>query len=101
MHPKKKRVLIIGLDGFTWHLAKPLIENGTMPFLGRMVEKGSHGELHSVMPYETSPAWISFQTGRRSRPMVSNRPSFADAKSMSSSWTSLMVWVFPMLEFVN
>lgn len=59
----KKRVLIIGLDGFTWNLAAPLIEKGIMPYLGSLIEKGSSGILNSIIPFETSPAWISFQTG--------------------------------------
>lgn len=59
----RKRFLIIGLDGFTWKLATPFIKDGTMPFLGELVKKGCHGNLHSAMPYETAPSWASFQTG--------------------------------------
>ncbi|MBW8017463.1 MAG: hypothetical protein FVQ82_14890 [Planctomycetes bacterium] len=59
----RNRFLIIGLDGFTWKLAESFFINGTMPFMAKLVKKGCHGNLHSVMPYETSPAWVSFQTG--------------------------------------
>ena len=59
----RKKTLIIALDGFTWNLGKPFVEEGVMPFLGRFLHSGCHGVLDSVMPFETSPAWSTFQTG--------------------------------------
>jgi len=59
----KKRVLIIGLDGFTWRLGRDFMSEGVMSNLANLVNKGTHGILWSVMPFETSPAWSSFQTG--------------------------------------
>ena len=59
----KRRVLIIGLDGFTWCLGQRLLDNGVMPCLAKLVAEGCHGNLQSVIPYETAPAWVSFQTG--------------------------------------
>ncbi|MBN1815806.1 MAG: alkaline phosphatase family protein [Sedimentisphaerales bacterium] len=61
----RKRVLIIGLDGFTWDLGRPFMAEGIMPNLRRLLEQGCHGALGSVMPYETAPAWAAFQTGCR------------------------------------
>ena len=58
-----KRVLIIGLDGFTWKIGDKLIQDGYMPTLGELVKNGCHGKLKSVMPFETGPAWSSFQAG--------------------------------------
>ncbi|MHC5182891.1 MAG: alkaline phosphatase family protein [Planctomycetota bacterium] len=59
----KRKVLIIGLDGFSWRIGRKLIREGHMPALSKLVKSGSHGTLKSVIPYETSPAWTSFQTG--------------------------------------
>ncbi|MCK4628551.1 MAG: alkaline phosphatase family protein [Sedimentisphaerales bacterium] len=59
----KKRVLIIGMDGFTWRLGRDFMSEGVMPNLANLVNNGTHGILWSVMPFETSPAWSSFQTG--------------------------------------
>jgi predicted AlkP superfamily phosphohydrolase/phosphomutase len=59
----RKRVLIIGLDGFTWNLGRGFMAEGVMPQLAGLVEQGCAGNLRSVMPFETSPAWSSFQTG--------------------------------------
>jgi predicted AlkP superfamily phosphohydrolase/phosphomutase len=38
---------------------------GVMPNLKKLVEDGCCGNLRSVIPCETSPAWSSFQTGCR------------------------------------
>lgn len=59
----QKRILIIGLDGFTWRVADRLLQEGKMPALREFVNSGSYGTLKSVIPFETSPAWVGFQTG--------------------------------------
>jgi len=61
----RKRVLIIGLDGFTWRLGHDFMAEGLMPHLKELVQGGCCGNLRSVIPPETSPAWSSFQTGCR------------------------------------
>lgn len=57
------KILIIGLDGFTWKVGDNLVAEGYMPTLCRLSGNGCHGKLKSVMPFETAPAWSSFQTG--------------------------------------
>ncbi len=59
-----RRVLIISLDGATWDVLYPLMEDGTMGFLGELIKRGSHGVLESVIPPVTAPAWSSFMTGK-------------------------------------
>lgn len=61
--PQQAKVLIIGVDGFTWRLGRGFMAAGVMPRLANLVKQGCHGKLRSVMPFETSPAWSSFQTG--------------------------------------
>jgi predicted AlkP superfamily phosphohydrolase/phosphomutase len=60
---ERKRVLVIGLDGFMWSLSNSLIAEGVMPYLGSLLPKSCYGNLQSVIPFETGPAWASFQTG--------------------------------------
>jgi predicted AlkP superfamily phosphohydrolase/phosphomutase len=60
---RKRRVLAICLDGFTWRLGRQFMTEGVMPCLAQLVENGCHGDLQSVIPAETAPAWSSFQTG--------------------------------------
>lgn len=60
----KRKCLVIGLDGATFDLLNPLMERGLMPNLKRMVEEGSSGNLMSVVPPVSGPAWVSFMTGK-------------------------------------
>lgn len=59
------RVLIIGLDGATWDVLDPWIEDGTLPHLARLRRAGSWGPLASTLPPLTAPAWSTFLTGKR------------------------------------
>ncbi|MFQ5797731.1 MAG: alkaline phosphatase family protein [bacterium] len=58
------KVLVICLDGATFDLLRPWIEAGRLPTLKYFVEKGVSGELESVIPPITAPAWASFMTGK-------------------------------------
>lgn len=58
------KVLMIGLDGATFSLLKPLMEDGVMPFLKKFVSEGVYGDLMSTPNPLTPPAWISMYTGR-------------------------------------
>ncbi len=60
-----RRVLVIGLDGATWDLMTPWIEAGRLPHLGRLRAAGGHGPLASTIHPLTTPAWVSFMTGRQ------------------------------------
>jgi len=56
-------IAIVGLDGATWDLARPLMDAGEMPTLRRLVDAGASGVLRSTTPPVTFPAWSSFMTG--------------------------------------
>jgi len=60
----KTKVLVIGLDGATWTVLRPMMEEGHMPNLKRLVENGVSGELISTIPAHSGPAWTSFMTGK-------------------------------------
>lgn len=59
-----KRIFIISLDGATFDVLGPLMEQGCMPNLLRLMERGTSAELESVIPPVTAPAWTSFMTGK-------------------------------------
>jgi len=59
----KRKIFIIGIDGGTWDVLKPLMEDRTMPQLALLAREGVSGILNSTIPPETAPAWASFQTG--------------------------------------
>ncbi len=57
-----KKVCVIGLDGGTWTVFKPLLK--FLPNLQQLVAAGVSGNLNSVIPPVTAPAWVSFATGK-------------------------------------
>jgi predicted AlkP superfamily phosphohydrolase/phosphomutase len=58
------RVLLIGIDGATFDVLDPLIEQGVMPVLGRLIASGVRATLRSTVPALTPPAWTSLVSGR-------------------------------------
>ena len=62
--PVAKRVLIVGLDGATFDVFKPLMAAGKMPNLAAICKDGAHGTLYSTQPPITPAAWTTFMTGK-------------------------------------
>ncbi len=60
----KKQTVLIGLDGATFSVLDPLMDEGVMPFLKQFTASGARAELRSVIPPLTPPAWTSLMTGR-------------------------------------
>lgn len=58
-----ERVIVIGLDGGTLRLLRPMVERGELPNLARLMDQGAWGELASTVPPVTAPAWATFATG--------------------------------------
>jgi predicted AlkP superfamily phosphohydrolase/phosphomutase len=56
----KKKLAVIGIDGGTFDIIRPLYEKGLLPNL-KSLEK--QDILDSVIPPVTAPAWASFLTG--------------------------------------
>lgn len=64
MESASKKVFIISLDGATFDILVPLMQQGCMPNLQRLMQEGLSSELESVIPAVTAPAWTSFMTGK-------------------------------------
>lgn len=60
-----RRVLIVGLDGVTWDVLRPLMAEGRMPRLKEVCEQGVSGVLRSTTPPITPAAWTTFLTGKQ------------------------------------
>ncbi|MGC8836948.1 MAG: alkaline phosphatase family protein [Anaerolineae bacterium] len=58
-----RRVLVVGWDGATWEVARPMLEAGELPTLRRLVEAGASGPLRSVVHPYTAQAWTTMATG--------------------------------------
>jgi predicted AlkP superfamily phosphohydrolase/phosphomutase len=61
----KNRVIVIGVDGATFKIIRPLIKDGRLPNLSRLMAEGVHGELLSSVPTVSPVAWTSLMTGVR------------------------------------
>ncbi len=62
--PQRRKVMVIGLDGATFDLIRPWIDDGTMPTLQRLIKSGASGVLTTTLPPISSSAWVSFATGK-------------------------------------
>ena len=60
------KVFLLGLDGATWDLLSPLIAEGRLPNLARLMRQGVSGTLHSVFPPLSPVAWTGVMTGKNS-----------------------------------
>ncbi|MBU1699884.1 MAG: alkaline phosphatase family protein [Candidatus Eisenbacteria bacterium] len=60
---EKPKILVIGLDGATWSILDPWIEAGDLPNLAQFRSDAAWGDLSSIIPYLSPPAWTSAITG--------------------------------------
>jgi predicted AlkP superfamily phosphohydrolase/phosphomutase len=59
-----KKVFVLGLDGATFDLINPWIEEGRLPHIAQLVREGVSGTLISTIPDHSAAAWSSFITGK-------------------------------------
>lgn len=57
-------VIVLGLDGATWAILDPLLEDGHLPNIEELRSNGHSGTLESTFPPITAPAWLSMATGQ-------------------------------------
>jgi predicted AlkP superfamily phosphohydrolase/phosphomutase len=58
------KVLIIGLDGATFDLIDPWVEQGKLPVLAQSMKEGTRSTLQSTPLSNSAQAWSSFITGK-------------------------------------
>jgi predicted AlkP superfamily phosphohydrolase/phosphomutase len=64
MNPESKKVFVLGLDGATFDVLKPLAEGGRLPNIAALMRGGVHAKLNSTILHHSAPAWTSFATGK-------------------------------------
>lgn len=60
------RVFLLGWDGATWDILRPLMAEGRLPVLQSLMKKGVSGTLQSVFPPLSPVAWTTVMTGKNS-----------------------------------
>lgn len=61
----KRKVLLIGWDAADWRVIHPLVDQGRMPNLARMLEEGVSGNMQTLFPVLSPMLWTSIATGKR------------------------------------
>lgn len=62
--PKIERVVLLGFDGAAPNLIGPLLAEGELPALQRLVAEGAYGPLKSDRPTKSAIIWNSIATGK-------------------------------------
>lgn len=62
---KKKKVLLIGWDAADWKVINPLLDQGLMPHLEKLIDGGVMGNLATLDPPLSPTLWTSIATGKR------------------------------------
>ena len=62
--PSKPKVLLIGWDAADWEHINPLLEEGLMPTLDALINRGVMGNLATLQPILSPMLWNSVATGK-------------------------------------
>ena len=60
----KNKVCVIGIDGATWHVIMPLVNEGKMPNMAKLMNQGVYGNLKSMEPSISPVIWTTIATGK-------------------------------------
>ncbi len=63
--PTKRKLLLIGWDAADWKVALPLVEQGKMPHLKALMQRGVWGRNATIRPVLSPMLWTSIATGKR------------------------------------
>lgn len=61
----QRRVLLIGWPGADWKTLLPLVDEGALPNVARLIDNGVIGKLIALPPVNTAASWTSIATGKR------------------------------------
>lgn len=61
---KQKKIIIIELDGASWNVMDPLIQQNMLPNLQNLISKGVSGDLLSAPPLISPRLWVSIFSGK-------------------------------------
>ncbi|MGH8055963.1 MAG: alkaline phosphatase family protein, partial [Candidatus Entotheonellia bacterium] len=62
--PPRLKVVVIGLDAATWKVMDPLLQQGRLPNLRRLMESGTYGPLTTLEPTLSPIIWTTIATGK-------------------------------------
>ena len=60
-----RKIIILGLDGITWKVLDPLLEQGKLPNFQALIERGARAIVMDEPPLDSPKIWTTIATGRR------------------------------------
>lgn len=86
-------VTLVGIDGATWRVIDPLLAEGALPNLRRIVESGVRAPLRSRAPLVSPAVWTTIATGvRRERHGILNFHREGGGLAASSDRRAPALW---------
>lgn len=52
---ESSKLLIVGIDSADWTLLRPMVDEGRMPRLQKLMGESAHGRMKTFYPLEKSP----------------------------------------------
>jgi predicted AlkP superfamily phosphohydrolase/phosphomutase len=59
------KVFLLGLDGATFDIIVPMVRNGELPNIEKLMQNGSYGNLTSIEPMLSPTLWTTILTGKK------------------------------------
>ena len=63
----KQKVFLFGVDGASWDVLDPLIENGEAPNFAKLVNQGYSDRFRTIRPTSSAIIWTSIATGKKAK----------------------------------
>lgn len=90
------KVVVIGIDGMDWSIADPLLDEGRLPNIAGVIDRGARADLRSLEPLMKSPViWTTIATGKGpTRHGITGYLEASDGITpfSSRSWRARPVW---------
>jgi tetratricopeptide (TPR) repeat protein len=99
--PRPGRLLLIGLDGADWSSIRPLVAEGRMPQVARLLRDSAWGPLRSYDPMYSPLIWTTIATGKspdkhgiadflvKDEHLGTRRPITSDFRKVKALWNIL------------
>ena len=61
------KVVLIGVDALTWDILSPLVDEGRVPNVAKLIAEGCSGPVRTLYPARSPEIWNSISTGKLPR----------------------------------
>ena len=59
-----RKIVVLGLDGLSWKIAEPLLAEGKLPNLEKLIQQGVRAKIIDEPPLDSPKIWTTIATGR-------------------------------------